>query len=151
LTGKNKPEDIVIKIPCKNEQEVLDLFPSGAIPPNPQELLSSENMQALKAYLDANYDMVIVDTPPFGIVADAQILGSWADITLIVTRFQQTVKEQVQEINEWHDRGLFKSMALIFNGVRNSGYFGYKYGYYYYKRKYGYSYYSSNPNSAKEA
>jgi len=112
-------------------------------------LISTSHMKTLKAYLDANYDMVVVDTPPFGIVADAQILAEWADVSLIVTRFQQTVREQVQEINEWNNRGLFKSMAIVFNGVKNSGYFGYKYGYYYYKRKYGYSYYSSYVDSSK--
>jgi len=142
LVGKCSPKDIIIPINNK-EGEVLDLLPSGAIPPNPQELISTPYMVTLKKYLDDNYDMVVVDTPPFGIVADAQILGEWADVSIIVTRFQQTVREQVQEINEWNNRGLFKSMALVFNGVRNSGYFGYKYGYYYYKRKYGYSYYSS--------
>ena len=95
-------------------------------------------------YLDKNYDIIIIDTPPFGIVADAQILGQWADVTLIVTRFQQTVKEQIYEINEWQQRNIFKSIALVFNGVKNKGYFGNKYGYYYYKSKYGYSYYSSD-------
>ena len=150
LVGKNKVDEIVVPI-FRTDKEVLDLFPSGAIPPNPQELVSTSYMTDLKNYLDANYDVVVVDTPPFGIVADAQILGKWADVTLIVTRFQQTVREQVLEINEWNDRGLFKSMALIFNGVKNSGYFGYKYGYYYYKRKYGYSYYSSNPEKKDKA
>ena len=100
--------------------------------------------------MDENYEVVIIDTPPFGIVADAQILANWADLTLIVTRFNQTVREQVQEINEWQSRGVFKSVALIFNGVKNSGYFGYKYGYYYYKRKYGYGYYSSYVGGKKE-
>jgi tyrosine-protein kinase Etk/Wzc len=148
LLGKVTPEQT--KIPLgKNENEVLDLFPSGAIPPNPQELISTDQMKVLKAYLDANYDMVVVDTPPFGIVADAQILAEWADVSIIVTRFQQTVREQIQEINEWNNRGLFKSMAIVFNGVKNSGYFGYKYGYYYYKRKYGYSYYSSYIDASK--
>lgn len=142
LLGKYKVEEMVIPINSKPEEK-FDLFPSGPIPPNPQELVSNENMKILKAYLDANYDIVIVDTPPFGIVADAQILGRWADLTLIVTRFQQTVREQILEINEWNERGLFKSMGIVFNGVKNSGYFGYKYGYYYYKRKYGYNYYSS--------
>jgi len=94
--------------------------------------------------------LVIIDTPPFGIVADAQILGAWSDVTLIVTRFQQTVREQIMEINQWQERRIFKSMALVFNGVRNSGYFGNKYGYYYYKRKYGYNYYSSNTKEEKE-
>ncbi len=149
LVGKHSVAEIVIPI-FRTENETLDLFPSGAIPPNPQELVSTSYMVELKKYLDAHYDIVVVDTPPFGIVADAQILGKWADATLIVTRFQQTVREQVIEINEWNERGLFKSMALIFNGVKNSGYFGYKYGYYYYKRKYGYSYYSSAGTDKKD-
>jgi tyrosine-protein kinase Etk/Wzc len=149
LLGKYTCEEIVLPIHAKPEEK-LDLFPSGPIPPNPQELVSNDNMKKLKEYLDANYDIVIVDTPPYGIVADAQILGRWADVTLIVTRFQQTVREQIQEINEWNDRGLFKSIAIVFNGVKNSGYFGYKYGYYYYKRKYGYNYYT-NPDAEKKS
>ena len=149
LLGKSTASEIVIPI-INDEKEHLDLFPSGAIPPNPQELLSAKYMSTLKTYLDENYDIVIIDTPPFGIVADAQILGAWADLTLIVTRFNQTVKEQIQEINEWHSRGVFKSEALIFNGVKNTGYFGYKYGYYYYKRKYGYGYYSNYVSGKKD-
>ena len=143
LLGKNTPEEIRISISNK-EDETLDLFPCGAVPPNPQELISTDYMKVLKRYLDENYDFVVIDSPPFGIVADAQLLGKWADLTLIITRFQQTVKDQILEINEWNDKGFFKSIALVFNGVKNSGYFGYKYGYYYYKRKYGYNYYSSN-------
>jgi capsular exopolysaccharide synthesis family protein len=149
LVGKNKVEEIIIPV-FRTETETLDLFPSGAIPPNPQELVSTSYMQDLKKYLDEHYDIIVIDTPPFGIVADAQILGKWADVSLVVTRFQQTVREQVMEINEWNERGLFKSMALIFNGVKNSGYFGYKYGYYYYKRKYGYSYYSGTGSEKKD-
>lgn len=149
LIGKNEPKDIIHHIANEGNQR-FDLFPAGAIPPNPQELLSGEYINKLKAYLDANYDVVVIDTPPFGIVADAQILGQWADVTLIITRFQQTVREQVMEINEWHDRKLFKSMALVFNGVKNNGYFGNKYGYYYYKKKYGYNYYSSAESEKEE-
>ncbi len=149
LIGKASPAEIIQHIET-DPKRVLDLFPAGAIPPNPQELVSGEYTQGLKTYLDANYDIVIIDTPPFGIVADAQILGEWADVTLIITRFQQTIREQVGEINEWHERGLFKSMALVFNGVKNSGYFGNKYGYYYYKRKYGYNYYSSSGKDDKK-
>ncbi len=149
LIGKSEPADIVVSV-SNNPKERLDFFPAGAIPPNPQELISGEYIGKIKAYLDANYEIVVIDTPPFGIVADAQILGAWADVTLIVTRYQQTVREQIQEINEWHRRNLFKSMALVFNGVKNRGYFGSKYGNYYYKRKYGYSYYSSSADESKK-
>jgi capsular exopolysaccharide synthesis family protein len=142
LTGKYKAQEIKVTI-VDDEKEKFDLFPSGSVPPNPQELITNKYMLDLKAYLDAHYDVVVIDSPPYGIVADAQILGQWADLTLIVTRFNQTIKEQVVEIEEWKESGIFKSVSIIFNGVKNSGYFGYKYGYYYYKRKYGYGYYSS--------
>ena len=150
LVGKYTPEEIKINI-FQDKNEQLDFFPSGPVPPNPQELISTSYMNTLKEYLDNNYDVVIVDTPPFGIVADAQILGTWADLVLMVTRFNQTTSDQILEINEWVDNGVFKSVGLIFNGVKNSGYFGYKYGYYYYKRKYGYGYYSSYISEKKES
>lgn len=149
LIGKHEPQEIIFRV-GDNPKERLDVFPAGAIPPNPQELISGEFIGKIKSYLDQNYDVVVIDTPPFGIVADAQILGEWADVTLIVTRFQQTVRDQIQEINEWHDRNIFKSMALIFNGVRDRGYFGSKYGNYYYKRRYGYGYYSPEAETGKE-
>ena len=142
--GQSKADFInKMSISLKEANETLDFFPSGTIPPNPQELISGIYMKKIKDYLDENYDVIIIDTPPFGIVADAQILGEWADVTLVLTRFQQTIGEQVQDINKWQDRRIFKSMAIVFNGVKNKGYFGNKYGNYYYKRKYGYSYYNS--------
>ena len=142
LTGRKTIDEIRVKV-IDEEKETLDLFPSGSVPPNPQELISTKYMLDFKKYLDENYDVVVLDSPPYGIVADAQILGKWADLTLIVTRFNQTIKEQILEINEWRETGIFKNVSILFNGVKNSGYFGYKYGYYYYKRKYGYGYYSS--------
>jgi Mrp family chromosome partitioning ATPase len=118
-------------------------FPSGPIPPNPQELLSDTKLNELSEYLKNNYDVVIIDTPPYGIVADAQILSKIADTTLIVTRFGYTLKDQIVEIDSWYKSKVFPSMAIIFNGIKTSGYYGNKYGYYYYRRKYGYDYYSS--------
>ncbi len=143
LIGKASVDEIVHTI-VKDEDEHLDLFPSGSIPPNPQELISSKYMKVLKDYLDKNYEIVVIDSPPFGIVADAQILSKYTDITLIVTRFNLTTIDQIKEINSWSERKIFKSMAMVFNGVKNSGYFGYHYGgNYYYRRKYGYGYYGS--------
>lgn len=147
LIGK-VPAAKVAQTIASQDNGQLDLYPAGPIPPNPQELISRPYVQELKNYLTAQYDVVIIDTPPFGIVADAQILGKWADVTLIITRYKQTVKEQIAEVNEWYDRDLFHNMALVLNGVKNKGYFGNKYGNYYYKRKYGYTYYSSSNTSA---
>jgi tyrosine-protein kinase Etk/Wzc len=141
LLGNANLEDIIIKPLQKNHN--LDFFASGPIPPNPQELLTREKLETLQDFLQKNYDVVILDTPPFGIVSDAQILSGIADTTLVITRFNYTFKEQIVEINKWHESKYFPSLAIVFNGIKNKGYYGNKYGYYYYKRKYGYDYYTA--------
>lgn len=142
LIGKQEAADTAIQ-PLEGDP-YLHLFPAGPIPPNPQELMTNKRMAELKKYLDENYDIIIIDTPPFGIVADAQIMNQWADVTLMVIRFGFTMKEQILEITEWNDKKIFNNMATVFNGIKDKGYYGYKYGYYYYKRKYGYTYYHTS-------
>ena len=144
LIGKNEAADIALRV---SEEGHLDLYPAGPVPPNPSELLSSERMNDFKAYLDANYDVIVMDTPPNGIVSDAQLLQGWSNINLIVTRFRQTLREQVKDIEDWHNAGHFKPMGVLLNGVTVKGYYGYKYSYYYTKRKYGYKYYSGGEES----
>lgn len=139
LIGKDEPKDIAISV---YEDGIVDLFPAGPIPPNPSELMSNGRMKLLKDYLDANYDVIVMDTPPNGIVADAQLINSWVNVVLVITRFQMTLREQVREIEDWNQSRLFKPLAVVFNGVRVKGYYGYKYGYYYTKRRYGSGYYS---------
>jgi capsular exopolysaccharide synthesis family protein len=147
LINKNKPDECTYRI---HEDGHLDLFPAGPVPPNPSELMSGTEINAFKAYLDAHYDVIVIDTPPNGIVADAQLLNPWASITLVLTRFRLTVREQVREIEEWHEKGLFQPMGVLLNGVSVYGYYGNKYGYYYAKRKYGYKYYSEEKAEEKE-
>jgi Mrp family chromosome partitioning ATPase len=101
-------------------------------------------MNEFKQYLDTNYDVIIMDTPPNGIVSDAQLLQNWANMSLIITRFRQTLREQVKDIEDWYNAGQFKPMGILLNGVTVKGYYGYKYSYYYTKRKYGYKYYSGD-------
>jgi capsular exopolysaccharide synthesis family protein len=139
LMGEDEPGTIAVPI---MEGYHYDLFPSGPIPPNPSELMAMSGMEKLKRHLDYNYDVVIIDTPPFGLVTDAQLLNDWADVSLVVVRFMATVREQVIEIEESKRRKTFSKMALIFNGIKTSGYYGYRYGYYGQKRKYGYGYYT---------
>jgi capsular exopolysaccharide synthesis family protein len=142
----NLPLDKVYKQPFEDDNN-FHFFPAGPIPPNPQELLRDNKMDELREYLQKNYDVIIIDTPPFGIVADAQILGKIVDTTLIVTRFGYTMKEQVSEIEKWSRNNIFPSMSIVLNGVKHKGYYGSKYGYYYYKRKYGYDYYSTKKST----
>ena len=141
LTGNINIDNIAIK-PFEENQN-FDFYAAGPIPPNPQELLSNSKMSELHTFLQNNYEVVIIDTPPYGIVADAQIIGKIVDITLVITRFGLTFKEQVVEIEKWNEKKIFPSMAVVFNGIKRKGYYGQKYGYYYYKTKYGYDYYTS--------
>lgn len=150
LAGKATPQSIAVRVPGE-ENEHFDFYPAGILPPNPQELMLGENMPKLKEYLDKNYDVVVIDSPPYGIVADAQIIEPWCDITLMVVRFELTIRDQVHEIQEWYEQGHFPRMAVVFNGLRNTGYYGYKYGYYYYKRRYGYAYYNAPDADAEKS
>lgn len=145
LAGKIPVDKIAV--PLMESSEHFHFYPAGILPPNPQELMAGEHMQKLKDYLDKNYDVVVLDSPPYGIVADAQILEPWSDITIMVVRFGLTIADQVHEIQDWYEKGHFPRMAIVFNGLRDSGYYGYKYGYYYYKRRYGYSYYAKTEPS----
>jgi len=140
LLGEIKPESVAQSV---MDGYHLDLFVSGPIPPNPSELIAMQGMDNLKQYLDVNYDVVVIDTPPFGLVTDAQMLSKWSDITLFVVRFMSTFRGQVSEIEEARENKVFKNMAIIFNGIKTVGYYGYRYGYYGQKRKYGYGYYST--------
>lgn len=131
----------IIKKPFEEHQN-LHFFPAGPIPPNPQELLSDSKIEELQDFLQNNYEVIVIDTPPFGIVADAQIIGKIVDTTLVITRFSFTLKDQIVQIEKWNEKQIFPSMSVIFNGLRTTGYHGYRYGYYYYQRKYGYDYYT---------
>ncbi len=139
LSGQLAPQDIVVSL---LNDEVLHLFPSGPVPPNPSELITSSHAEVLKNYLSENYDVIIIDTPPYGIVADAQLLAHWAQVTLVITRFNMTILDQTQEIENWYTNKIFPSMAVVFNAIQMKGYYGYKYGYYYYRKQKGYSYYT---------
>jgi len=75
----------------------LDILPSGKIPPNPSEMLSSVAMTTLIESLRDKYDIVILDSAPLQVVTDAQILSTKVDGTILVIRAQRTSKESVME------------------------------------------------------
>ena len=73
----------------------FDMLPGGIVPPNPVELISSKQMQALLEQALETYDFVICDTPPVGIVTDAAVLSTLCDGLLFVLRQKTTKKNQV--------------------------------------------------------
>ncbi len=73
----------------------LTVLPSGSIPPNPSELLGSQNMADLLATMRTRFDMVIVDTPPLLPVTDAAVLAVQTDGAVVVVRYGRTTRSQV--------------------------------------------------------
>lgn len=122
----------------------LHIYPSGPIPPNPAELLLSNRMKQLFEYLRNNYDYVVVDSAPAGLVSDAFILQDYVDVTLYIIRQQFTLLKQLEFIGELTDSGKLRNVSIVVNDVTMGGrygYYGYNYGYgYSYSYKYGYGY-----------
>jgi capsular exopolysaccharide synthesis family protein len=133
LLGKVKLEDLPIAIPGHDNLYVL---PCGPVPPNPAELLLDPRLNELFAYLKANFDMVVMDTAPVGMVGDAQTLSQFADCTLYIVRQGYTYKKQIGIIDEFHRQGKLPRISIVMNDVKTrSGY-----GYYGYGGRYGYGY-----------
>jgi len=122
----------------------LDVFSTGPIPPNPAELIIGERMESLFEWLKKNYDYVIIDSAPVGLVSDSFALGEYADSVLYIVRQRYTYKKQLDFINEIKETEKLKNIALVVNDVNlggRYGYYGYGYGYGYgYMYKYGFGY-----------
>ncbi|WP_418516455.1 polysaccharide biosynthesis tyrosine autokinase [Curtobacterium flaccumfaciens pv. flaccumfaciens] len=74
----------------------LSVLPAGTIPPNPSELIGSEAMARVLAELAANYDVVLVDTPPVLAVTDSALVSTLVSTTLLVTAANQTKRSDVR-------------------------------------------------------
>jgi protein-tyrosine kinase len=96
--------------------EKLYVMTAGGISDNPIELLSSARMHELIAYLRTEFDVVILDCPPFGPIADAQILTGLADGFLMVVRCGKTTYGTIENAFERLDRS--KLIGLVFNDVK---------------------------------
>jgi non-specific protein-tyrosine kinase len=120
------------------EVEDLCLLSAGPVPPNPQELLGSQRMEELLRKLEESVDIVILDTPPTLVVADANVLAARADGVLLVVNTGRTRRTAVQRAAE----GLRQVGANLLGGVLNmvdtgAGRSSYYYDSYYYSRYYG--------------
>jgi len=81
---------------CREVAHGMDLLPSGSLPPNPSELLGSENMDKLLDEVSAQYDYVFIDTPPLCVVSDSLVLCEKAAGTVLITRQGQTTYEELR-------------------------------------------------------
>lgn len=114
------------------EYENLDIITSGPVPPNPSELIQSELMEKVLEKLREVYDVIILDTPPIGLVTDARTLMHFADTSIYIVRAEYSKKgflRSVEKLSKEEIRGL----SILLNDVKmaKNGYgYGYGYGYY---------------------
>lgn len=109
----------------------LDLIVAGSVPPNPAELLESNTMAETLSELKERYDLVIIDTAPTGVVADAFPLVGQVDGVVIVARMGQTTQDEAETIRAQLDRLDAPLLGIVTNGVKvkRGGKYG-GYGYY---------------------
>ena len=113
--------------------ENLDIISSGPIPPNPSELIQSEFMPLILEKLKEMYDVIILDTPPIGLVTDARTLMHFADTSIYVVRANHSKKAFLKSIVQLSKQKEIKGMGILFNDVTIGKYgYGYGYGYGYY-------------------
>ena len=125
----------------------LYILPGGTVPPNPTELLARDGLDKAIETLKKNFDYVILDTAPVGMVTDTLLIGRVADLSVYVCRADYTRKNEYTLINELIDGNKLPNLCTVINGLdlkrkKYGYYYGYgKYGKYYgYGKRYGYGY-----------
>ena len=113
-----------------NMNSHLDVIYSGAIPPNPTELLTNGRYQVLLETLKPLYDYIIVDTAPLMLVTDTFLFADLADTTLYVTRSNYTEEKLIDFANKNIKANKIKNVGFVLNDVSKSNLgYGNKYGY----------------------
>jgi len=110
-------------------EENLDVITAGPKPPNPSELLVTSGFDEMIEELRENYDYVILDTPPIGLVTDAMILLKMSDVGLIVARANYSKKSFLKNIERFSSEHELHNLGFILNGMESNKKQGYGYGY----------------------
>ncbi len=132
----------------KVENLPLWLACTGTIPPNPSELLSSDRMRQLIAECAKRYDYVIVDTPPINTVADAQIISTYVDGVVLVSKSGSTTADELNAAIAAVHRAGGNLCGVVLNDLNmKSIKYSYKYKY---GDKYGYEYAYADPYEARK-
>ncbi|MBC7390650.1 MAG: polysaccharide biosynthesis tyrosine autokinase [Opitutaceae bacterium] len=127
LIGRSALEDSI------NDTQIpgYSFISSGPVPPNPSELIMSKEFDVLLEQLKLKFDVIIIDTPPVGIVTDAILAMKKSDLTIYVVRAEYSKKGFERSINNLITKNKFQNLVVMLNGFDNlkSYAYGYKYGY----------------------
>lgn len=124
LLGKISLEDAL-----EHVGENLDLLGAGGRVSSPSEMISSSLFGQLISDMRQKYDLIILDTAPILVVADAQIACRYADFSLLVLHYAKDTMEQLQEALSALDKTKIEKKALVFNRCVREGHHSYGYGY----------------------
>ena len=130
LVGKAQIGDIL----CKTDVPHLHMIFAGSLSPNPAELLSEDLFERLCDALKKNYDYIIMDTAPLGLVIDAAIIAKQCDGTIMVIKAGDTDRKQAQQVKARLEAANVRILGVVLNEA-GGGHSGYGYGGY---GEYGY-------------
>jgi tyrosine-protein kinase Etk/Wzc len=97
----------------------LFVISSGPLPPNPIEILMNERTAGLMETLRDQFDYIIMDAPPIGVVADAESVSVFADMALYLVRQKVTQKEQLSIVDDLYQTQKMNNLAIVINDMNN--------------------------------
>lgn len=107
----------------------LFVIGSGPIPPNPAVVLHSKKIKELISLLKDNFDYLILDSAPVGLVADTYLLAPYIDATIFLVRLKYTYKTQLDIVQEIYENKKLKNPMIVINDAQiQNGKYGYGYG-----------------------
>jgi tyrosine-protein kinase Etk/Wzc len=139
LSGISDWRNTVHKSSLKN----LDFITSGPIPPNPNELLLKKEFDDLLDNLHQDYDIIMADNPPIGLVTDANNVFKKCDLSIYVVRSGFSKEIVISNINNLYRSKNYTNLSVVINDVNKSNTYGNKYGNNY-GYGYGYGYYEDD-------
>lgn len=121
LIGRHTLEECV----QPSDVEHLSFIQAGTTPPNPSELILSKHFDELLEELKSKFDVVILDTPPVGLVTDGILVMRKSDLPIYVVRSEYSRKNYAKSAQRLIANNHFNHISVILNGVRSNGQYGY--------------------------
>jgi len=126
LTGQITRNEAIVSTTVPH----LDVLTAGPVPPNPSELLASKKMGAFIEEFRKDYDVIIIDTPPMNAVADAQIVATHCDGSLLVVQSGNVKREHALRAKQGLELAKSRILGVVLNNVERKQAEGYYYYYY---------------------
>ncbi|PLX24020.1 MAG: hypothetical protein C0597_00360, partial [Marinilabiliales bacterium] len=134
LSGGSDLQEVIQETNITN----LSIITTGPIPPNPSELIASNNTKNMFDQLRKEFDYIILDTPPIGIVSDALLLEKYVDKSIFIIRHNYSKKRMISHLFSNLEKKNMRNINLVINDInlKRTGYqyshgYGYGYGYEY--------------------